>query len=132
MIFPIHVYRCPGQYVMTDGLSWDCKTANDQAEFDAALQSGWFATLADASLAAGERAYTMRKIAPWRKKRIKAKKTTTPAIVQSTPVESVDNNAPATRDELEQKANELGVKFDGRTTDKRLGEKIEAALKGEI
>jgi hypothetical protein len=131
MTFPVHVYRCPGQYTMTDGLSWDCKTANDQDEFDAALQSGWFATLADAGLSAGDRAYVARKIAPWRKKRIKAKKTTAPATAQAKTVQPVDDNAPATREELEQKAVELGIKFDGRTTDKRLGEKISAALKGE-
>jgi uncharacterized membrane protein len=117
---------------MTDGLSWDCKTANDQAEFDAALQSGWFATLADASLSAGDAARVVRKIAAWRKKPNKAKKKskaqTVAPVVQ---VELIDENAPATRAELEQKANELGVKFDGRTNDKRLSEKIEAALKGE-
>jgi hypothetical protein len=35
-----------------------------------------------------------------------------------------------TRAELEQKAMELGVKFDGRTTDKKLLDRIEQALKG--
>ncbi len=118
---------------MTDGLSWDCKTANDQTEFDAALQSGWFATLADASLAAGDAARVVRKIAAWRKNHGKVKKKSKvqaiAPVIQPTPV---DENAPATRAELEKKASELGLKFDGRTTDKRLGEKIEAALKGEI
>lgn len=31
-----------------------------------------------------------------------------------------DDYTPPTRAELEQKANELGLKFDGRTTDKKL------------
>lgn len=41
-----------------------------------------------------------------------------------------DESAPPTRDELEQKATELGIKFDGRTTDAKLLAKIEEALKG--
>lgn len=40
----------------------------------------------------------------------------------------VDDEAPPTRAELEAKATELGIKFDGRTTDAKLGEKIAAAL----
>lgn len=39
----------------------------------------------------------------------------------------VDDAAP-TRSELEQKANELGLKFDGRTTDSKLAERIVEAL----
>lgn len=41
-----------------------------------------------------------------------------------------DDDAPPTRDELEAKARELGIKFDGRTGDKTLAAKIEAALAG--
>jgi hypothetical protein len=41
-----------------------------------------------------------------------------------------DDNAPATREELEAKATELGLKFDGRTGDKKLGAMIAEALKG--
>ncbi len=118
---------------MADGLSWDCKTVNDQQEMDAALAFGWSSTLIAAELTAGDRAYTMRKIAPWRKKKAKAKKKSKPlGEVAAQPVQPVeiDDNAPVTRAELEQKANELGIKHDGRTTDKRLSEKIEAALKG--
>ena len=42
-------------------------------------------------------------------------------------VEVEDNSAP-TRAELEIMATELGIKFDGRTTDKRLSDKIDQAL----
>jgi hypothetical protein len=42
-----------------------------------------------------------------------------------------DDNAPLTRAEIEQKANELGIKFDRRTTDKKLIERIESALGSE-
>ena len=41
--------------------------------------------------------------------------------------EAEDVSAP-TREEMAIKAVELGIKFDGRTTDKGLGEKIELAL----
>lgn len=40
-----------------------------------------------------------------------------------------ERDDPVTRPELEQKARELGIKFDGRTTDKSLTDKIERALK---
>ena len=40
-----------------------------------------------------------------------------------------DDNAPPTRDELERKARELGIKFDGRWGDRRLADAIEAKLK---
>ena len=54
---------------------------------------------------------------------------TQPAAIGPSEV-SPDDDAPPTRDELEAKARELGVKFDGRTSDKTLLSKIEAALAG--
>lgn len=42
--------------------------------------------------------------------------------------EPEDNSAP-TREELEIKAKELNIEFDGRTSDRKLMEKIEEALK---
>lgn len=45
-------------------------------------------------------------------------------------VHSEESNAPPTREELEKKANELGIKFDGRTNDAKLMAKIEEAIKG--
>lgn len=38
------------------------------------------------------------------------------------------DDAPPTRDELERKATELGISFDGRSSDKKLAEKIAEAL----
>jgi len=43
-------------------------------------------------------------------------------------VVAVEDNSAPTRTELEIKATELGIKFDGRTTDKRLLDKIEHTL----
>lgn len=52
-----------------------------------------------------------------------------PAEVQA-PVESTvpDDNAPVTRAELEAKATELGIPFNGRTSDKKLSGLIATAL----
>lgn len=41
-----------------------------------------------------------------------------------------DDNAPPTRDEMERKAAELGIKVDKRWSDKTLAERIDEALKG--
>ena len=50
---------------------------------------------------------------------------------KSEEINDSDENAPPSREELEQKANELGIKFDGRTTDRKLLEKIEEVMRGE-
>lgn len=56
---------------------------------------------------------------------------TLPEAIDGKPAEPTED-APPTRAELEAKASELELKFDGRTTDRRLAELIEIALaKGE-
>jgi hypothetical protein len=40
------------------------------------------------------------------------------------------DDAPPTRAELEAKAAEMGLKFDGRTSDRKLAQAIADALKG--
>jgi hypothetical protein len=42
-------------------------------------------------------------------------------------IEQIDDSAP-TREELEAKATELGIRFDGRTKDKKLGQLIQDRL----
>lgn len=51
-------------------------------------------------------------------------------IKAAAPVEAVvpDENAPPTREELETKATELGIPFNGRTSDKKLSGLIATAL----
>lgn len=44
--------------------------------------------------------------------------------------ETPSDNAAPTRDELEQKARELGIEFSPRLGDAKLAERIDAALKG--
>ena len=48
-------------------------------------------------------------------------------VVESQP-ESVEDEAAPTREELEAKATELGIRFDGRTKDKKLGQLIQDRL----
>lgn len=44
--------------------------------------------------------------------------------------EKQDDNMPPTREEMAVKATELGIKFDGRTSDAKLLERINEALRG--
>jgi hypothetical protein len=48
-------------------------------------------------------------------------------VVESEP-ESIDDEAAPSREELEAKATELGIRFDGRTKDKKLGQLIQDRL----
>lgn len=70
---------------------------------DKTIALGWFATIPEALAAAAA-----------------------PAEPDDVPAD----DAPVTRAELEAKATELGLKFDGRTTDAKLLAKIDEALKG--
>jgi hypothetical protein len=134
--FPAHVVRCPGPYVLASGLAYACKTVNDDAELQAARADGWHLTLQEAKDAAGDKAFIKRKVAPWRKvKKTKktpvastAKHATAISVAEPDPV---DDNSPPTRQELEQKATMLGIKFDGRTSDKKLGERITQVIEGQ-
>ena len=152
-IFPIHAYKSPGNYV-SKGYRYKLTSAADQAALDALLADGWHLTLADAVEAAGEAAKAQRPRADWRarkahdaKVRAQAKRERAASLAAAAnrreavlagkpaaadPVEVPDDNASPTREELEQKATELGIKFDGRTSDKRLLARIEAALKEPV
>jgi len=81
------------------GGTYSYKGVQDADEHASALADGWFATLPEA---------------------IEGKPTEAPAPAA---------DAPPTRAELEQKATELGIKFDGRTGDKKLAEAIAAKVK---
>lgn len=60
-------------------------------------------------------------------------KTLSETVAPVVPVEDVtltdDGDMQPTRDEMEVKAKELGLKFDGRTSDKKLLSMIDEALK---
>ena len=60
-----------------------------------------------------------------------APKSAVPVAAADAPALDVsDDNAPPTRDEMERKAVELGIKVDKRWSDKTLAERIDEALKG--
>lgn len=101
MEFPTLVYKDGGPHQRPGG-TFDYKRIVSEDQLAAALADGWFLTLVEA---------------------------TQPAAIDQSEVPP-DDDAPPTRDELETKARELGLKFDGRTGDKALLAKIEAAIAG--
>ena len=98
MEFPTLVYRCPGNHQRPGG-TYSYRQVSDDAGLTSALAEGWFATLPEAII--GKSVATE---------------------------EEVQDDAPPTREELEAKATELQIKFDGRTSDKALRDRIAAAL----
>ncbi len=96
--FPALVYKVPGKYVRPYG-TYDFTGVNDAEELQAKLKEGWFCSLSEA-------------IEPQDKE----------------VVEEEDDTAPPTRQELEEKATELGIKFDGRFSDKKIAQLIDEAL----
>jgi hypothetical protein len=102
MEFPSMVYKVPGKHVRPHG-TFDFAGVNNAEELEAKLKDGWFLSLSEA--------IEPKKEAP---------------VVATT---ETDDTAPPTRQELEQKATELGIKFDGRFSDKKISQLIEEALK---
>lgn len=104
--FPTIVYKSPGSRRNAQG-TYDYVGVKTQEEFDRRIANGWHPSQAAAFAS--------------------LKQTRAPEITPSpAPIlESAPN-----RSELEHKATELGLKFDGRTTDKKLFERIQQALGG--
>ena len=107
--FPTIMYRVPGPHKKPRGGTYRTTGAADKAEFDALLKKGWFPSYEEA--AAGKKA----------EKIVEA---------VSDLNDDIDEVSEATREELEQWAKDLGVSFNSRTSDKKLAERIEAALEG--
>ena len=101
--FPAMMYRYPAvlrdALALQDGKYDSCIVADEVAQ-DVALADGWQLTPADAKAASEA---TKEPVAP-------------------------ADDAPPTRAEMEAKAAELGLKFDGRTGDKKLADMIAAKL----
>lgn len=143
MTFPTLVYKCPGPHKKPGKLpSYNYRGAADQAEFTALIDAGWSATYEEAMDKAGPAAFVVNVKKTLKKpKKVKIKKPPNPGYpaapvfyrtevvkVETVQVADLPEDAPPTRAELEQKATELGIKFDGRTTDKKLAAKIAEAL----
>ena len=132
------LYKSPGIYKKPGGGTYTYISVQTQEEFDSKLDAGWFESSADAIEAAGENATPAGKPKPkWAMKPVKRKKPAKPLDwrdqIKSTPApasepEPIDEDAPPTREELEAKATELGIRFDGRTKDKKLGQLIQDRL----
>ena len=103
MEFPRFVFKDHGPHQRAGG-SYDHAPVESQEEFDAALKAGWFATLPEAI-------------------------ETKPVIALPPPaLPPPADDEPPTRAELEAKAKELGIEFSPNIGDKKLGERIQAAL----
>jgi hypothetical protein len=105
MEFPRLVYKDGGPHQRKGG-TFDYRPVHNESEFDAALDQGWHESV----LAAIEPPQ--------------------PAPVPQVPQapQSTDNTRKPTREELEQKATELGIPFSPRVSDRKLGEAIAAKL----
>lgn len=109
MSFPTLVYRCPGTHSRPGG-TYAFQPVEDKAALEAALSDGWALSLPEAVEGSKPKPVTA----------------TDPKPETEAPAE----DAAPTRDELEQKCKELGIKFDGRSGDKKLAALIAEALKG--
>ena len=123
--FPALVYRAPGSSQHSSGGRYRYRGAADQVEYDALLAEGWHSTILEAVVAAGDRAFAHNRKPAGLLAKARAK------LAEQAPVAVVEaeDDAPATRVEMEAKAAELGIKFDGRTSDARLLAKITEALR---
>jgi hypothetical protein len=135
-VFPVMLYKSPGIYKKPGGGTYTYISVQTQEEFDEKTDAGWFESSAQAIEAAGENATPAGKPKPkWAIKPVKKKKPAKPLDwreqVKAEPApapEPIDEDAGPTREELEAKATELGIRFDGRTKDKKLGQLIQDRL----
>jgi len=98
------LYKAPGPHEIHGGhFDYIIVDADEEGAVDAAKESGWFETTPEA-----KEAYDATKAAE----------------VKLPP----NDLLPPTRTELEQKANELGIKFNDKTSDKKLSDLITATL----
>jgi hypothetical protein len=100
MEYPRFVFKCPGPFSRQGG-TYDHALVSDDAEYDARLQDGWFSTVPEA---------------------IEGK------VIALEVAQEVSQDGSPTRAELEAKAKELNIAFDGRTSDAKLLTKITEAL----
>lgn len=98
MSYPTLMYRCPGHHAAHDGQTYQYRPAESADEASELMSAGWHMSLAEAVQA-----------------------------VMAQSQEASEDTDSVTREELEEMATDLGIKFDGRTTDAALLRKIESA-----
>ena len=142
--FPRMVYISPGLST-TRGGTFDYTVANDEEGLAHLLANGWFETIAEAL--AGEREEPEPEPEVEDVPEPEAEPEPEPVVEaveeEPAPVEAApepadepanepepepDYNIEPTREELEMKATELGLQFDGRTSDNKLRQRIEDYL----
>lgn len=107
MEFPTIVYKCPGPHWGPSGTTYQSIGVDNKQELDEKISQGWHDSLVKAVDA---------------------------FLNPSKPVdtqEENDDDSHVTREELELKARELNIKFDGRTSDKTLLKRIEETIGGQ-
>lgn len=135
--YPKTVYRSPGATILL-GKTYTYRIVSSDAELESALASGWSLSVDDAWLRAGDAALYNPPRAPWRKPKgwRKPRKPSKPMlsrvakeiVVDDTPEYDADIDAPPTREELIDKATQLGIKFGKRAPDSLLIKLIEDKL----
>ncbi len=113
--FPCLAYRCPGAHIGPGSSSYDYAGVRNPAELADRIAAGWSPTLLGALAAFSAPAASVA--APSDES-------------SSSAPPGADDEAPPTRGELEAKALELGLKFDGRTPDRKLAKSISDAIQG--
>lgn len=132
MQFPCFVYRSPGTLRHSSGATYKTEWAQTETEYLDLRATGWHGSVQDAIADAGSAAF-LSHLSKAQAKRVQALKPwdkLKPEPVKAVDPEPVADSAP-TRKEIEQQATLLGIKFDGRTTDKKLLDRISAIMKGE-
>jgi hypothetical protein len=107
MEFPTLLYRVPGKHFG----NYDYKGAPDEEAYEALKAAGWHDSI--------EEARSVGKVVDAAKEVVAASEEL---------AEAVDDISPATRDELETKAKELGLGFNWKTSDEALAKRIADAL----
>jgi len=102
--FPCLLYKTPGPHRKPGGLTYAYVGCADAQDYERLVAQGWRVSLSDALAGKG--------------------------VISAAEAfeDAVDNVSPATRDELEQKAKELGVSFNSRTSNETLAKRIAEAI----
>ena len=135
--YPRMLYKTPPA---RPGKRADMRVVKDQAECDQAMAAGWHLKIEAADEASG---FVYQKPVPKPlPKRVQKPKPPKPVnkldpkwsaeqrakAAAAVPEEVPQDDAPVTREELEAKATELGIPFNGRTSNKKLSGLIATAL----
>jgi hypothetical protein len=135
--YPRMLYKTPPA---RPGKRADMRVVKDQAECDQALAAGWHLKIEAADEASGF-VYQKPVLKPL-PKRVPKPKPPKPVnkldpkwsaeqrakAAAAVPEEVPQDDAPVTREELEEKATELGIPFNGRTSNKKLSGLIATAM----